>query len=91
MGRAKKKPGLRLKIWFSNTGTSAQGGRGGGNYDRRSMSLNTDYGTEMERKGIIEELFIHEGSHASLDGIHANVSLIMILSTLLNCLGIYRL
>ena len=38
------------------------------------MSLNTDYGNEKEREGILEELFIHEGSHASLDGYHANVS-----------------
>ena len=37
------------------------------------MSLNTDYGNEKEREGILEELFIHEGSHASLDGYHANV------------------
>ena len=39
------------------------------------MSLSTDYGSEQEAKGIIEELFIHEGAHASLDGYHANVSL----------------
>ena len=55
-------------------GSSAQGGRGGGGFDRRSMSLNTDYADEKEAEGILEELFIHEGSHASLDGFHANVS-----------------
>lgn len=62
----------RVDIFDLNRGSSAQGGRGGGGFDRRSMSLNTDYGTEMEGKGILEELFIHEGSHASLDGYHAN-------------------
>jgi hypothetical protein len=36
------------------------------------MSLNTDYGAEIEAQGNLEELFIHEGSHASLDGYHAN-------------------
>ena len=56
-------------------GTSAQGGRAGGNFHRRSMSLSTDYGSEQEAKGIIEELFIHEGAHASLDGHHAKVCL----------------
>ena len=55
-------------------GSSAQGGRGGGSFQRRSMSLNTDYGAEIESQGNLEELFIHEGSHASLDGYHANVS-----------------
>ena len=39
------------------------------------MSLSTDYGSEQEAKGIIEELFIHEGAHASLDGHHAKVCL----------------
>ena len=47
--------------------------RGGGNWDRRSMSLNTDYGVIQENKGILEELFIHEGAHASLDGTHLHV------------------
>ena len=55
-------------------GSSAEGGRGGGGFDRRSMSLNTDYGAEIEAQGNLEELFILEGSHASLDGYHANVS-----------------
>ena len=44
------------------------------------MSLSTDYGSEQEAKGIIEELFIHEGAHASLDGHHANVGLFSNLS-----------
>ena len=39
------------------------------------MSLNTGYAAEKEAEGIIEELFIHEGAHASLDGYHANVIL----------------
>ena len=39
------------------------------------MSLNTGYGAKKEADGIIEELFIHEGAHASLDGYHANVIL----------------
>ena len=46
------------------------------------MSLNTDYGNEKEREGILEELFIHEGSHASLDGYHANVSIIIVFDKL---------
>jgi len=62
----------RVDIFDLNRGSSAQGGRGGGSFPRRSMSLNTDYGNEKEREGILEELFIHEGSHASLDGYHAN-------------------
>jgi len=62
----------RVDIFDLNRGTSAQGGRGGGGFDRRSMSLNTGYAAEKEAEGIIEELFIHEGAHASLDGYHAN-------------------
>jgi len=61
----------RVDIFDFNRGSSAQGGRGGGNFARRSMSLNTDYAAEKESEGILEELFIHEGSHASLDGYHA--------------------
>ena len=42
------------------------------------MSLNTDYAVNVcESQGILEELFIHEGSHASLDGAHLYVSLIL--------------
>ena len=37
------------------------------------MSLSTDYAAEIEAQGNLEELFIHEGSHASLDGAHATV------------------
>ena len=44
------------------------------------MSLSTDYGARKEAEGIIEELFIHEGAHASLDGHHANVGLFSNLS-----------
>ena len=65
--------GPKFLCYWIILGTSAQGGRGGGSFPRRSMSLNTDYGNEKEREGILEELFIHEGSHASLDGYHANV------------------
>ena len=36
-------------------GTGAEGGRGGGNQYRRSMSLNTGYGQEIEKDGLIEE------------------------------------
>ena len=44
------------------------------------MSLNTGYGARMEAKGFIEEVFIHEGAHASLDGYHVNVGLFSIVS-----------
>ena len=60
-------------LWL--IGTTAEGGLAGGNFHRRSINLNTGYGSEQEAKGIIEELFIHEGAHASLDGYHANVGL----------------
>ena len=44
------------------------------------MSLNTGYGARMEAKGFIEEVFIHEGAHASLDGYHVNVGLFSMVS-----------
>ena len=72
----------RNNVLLSLIGTSAQGGRGGGGFDRRSMSLNTGYAAEKEAEGIIEELFIHEGAHASLDGYHANVILFSYNSTI---------
>jgi hypothetical protein len=56
------------------------------------MSLNTDYGAEIEAQGNLEELFIHEGSHASLDGYHANVSFFIdYFSTSLSKLKYFRL
>ena len=65
-------------------GTTAEGGLAGGNFNRRSINLNTGYGSEQEAKGIIEELFVHEGAHASLDGHHANVSLNFLVSIVLS-------
>ena len=44
------------------------------------MSLNTGYGARMEAEGHIEEVFIHEGAHASLDGYHVNVGLFSMVS-----------
>ena len=44
------------------------------------MSLNTGYGARMEAKGFIEEVFIHEGAHASLDGYHVKVGLFSMVS-----------
>ena len=38
------------------------------------MMLHLDYGKKMEESGIIDELFMHEGAHVSLDGDHKNVS-----------------
>ena len=55
-------------------GTTADGGGGGGNFHRKSINLNTGAGEEMEKAGSIEEFFVHEGTHASLDGFHAKVS-----------------
>ena len=46
---------------------------GGGSFGDRSMMLHVDYGQRKEEEGIIEELFMHEGAHASLDGEHYNV------------------
>ena len=60
-------------IYFALGGDSCS--RGGGNWDLRSLSLNTDYAVVQENKGILEELFMHEAAHASLDGAHSNVSL----------------
>ena len=64
---------LNLCVNIFTLGTAAEGGRAGGNFHRRSMCLNTGYGDGIVKQGNIEELFVHEGSHASLDGIHANV------------------
>ena len=51
-----------LNIYFTKGGDSCS--RGGGNWDLRSLSLNTDYAVVQENKGILEELFIHEAAHA---------------------------
>ena len=37
------------------------------------MMLHLDYAKKMEESGIIEELFMHEGAHVSLDGDHKKV------------------
>ena len=60
-------------IYFISGGDSCS--RGGGNWGLRSLSLNTDYAVVQENKGILEELFMHEAAHASLDGAHSNVNL----------------
>ena len=54
-------------------GTSAEGGHGGANFGRKSINLNTGVGEAMAKTGDLEEFFLHEGTHASLDGFHANV------------------
>ena len=37
------------------------------------MMLHLDYAKRMEESGLIEELFMHEGAHVSLDGYHQKV------------------
>ena len=37
------------------------------------MMLHLDYAKQMEESGLIEELFMHEGAHVSLDGHHQKV------------------
>ena len=37
------------------------------------MMLHLDYAKRMEKSGLIEELFMHEGAHVSLDGYHQKV------------------
>ena len=37
------------------------------------MMLHLDYAKKMEASGMIEELFMHEGAHVSLDGHHKQV------------------
>ena len=41
------------------------------------MMLHLDYGKRMEEQGIIEELFMHEGAHVSLDGDHKKVCILI--------------
>ena len=64
---------MQFCIYYILGGDSCS--RGGGNWDLRSLSLNTDYAVVQENKGILEELFMHEAAHASLDGAHSNVNL----------------
>jgi len=42
---------------------------GGGN---NNFLIHTGFGEDYIRDGIIEELFLHEGAHTSLDDEHAN-------------------
>ena len=44
---------------------------GGGN---RSILIHTEQGTQYEIDGILEETLVHEASHTSLDGTHAESS-----------------
>lgn len=41
---------------------------GGGN---RSVTIHVDQANWLEKKGLLEEVFLHEASHTSLDGDHA--------------------
>lgn len=60
----------RLEILDLSAGTWSDGGRGGGNYGRKSMNLNTGCGEDMIAKGTINNFFFHEGSHVSFDYLH---------------------
>ena len=42
----------------------------GGNGSERSVSIHTDYGKEYIRDGDLEEVLVHEATHASLDPAH---------------------
>lgn len=44
----------------------------GGNWHDRSFLIHAGQGREYIRDGYLEEMFIHEGAHVSLDGAHAN-------------------
>ena len=44
----------------------------GGNWHDKSFLIHTDQGREYIRNGYLEEVFIHEAGHISLDGAHAN-------------------
>lgn len=44
---------------------------GGGN---NNFLIHTEQGTRYENDGILEEVFVHEGSHTSLDSYHAKSS-----------------
>ena len=47
-------------------------GNMGGNWGDRSFTISADRGEEHIRNGTIEEVFVHEGAHVSLDGAHKN-------------------
>ena len=78
-------PFFPIFLWWL-IGTQADGGSASGDFGNQmknemgGMSLNTGYGARMEAKGFIEEVFIHEGAHASLDGYHVNVGLFSMVS-----------
>ena len=44
----------------------------GGNWRDQSFLIHTDQGREYIRNGFLEEVFIHESAHVSLDGAHDN-------------------
>ena len=44
----------------------------GGNWHDRSFLIHADQGRRYIRDGYLEEVFIHEGAHVSLDGAHAD-------------------
>ena len=46
-------------------------GFGGGN---NNLLIHTEQGQDYLRDGVLEEVFIHEGAHTSLDAYHANAS-----------------
>ena len=46
------------------------------------MMLHLDYAKQMEESGLIEELFMHEGAHVSLDGHHQKVQKMMTIKKL---------
>ena len=39
-----------------------------------TLLIHTDQGQDYLRDGVLEEVFIHEGAHTSLDAYHANAS-----------------
>ena len=62
-----------LRFFYNNylSGYHRQGA--GGSFGEKSMMLHLDYAKKMEESGLIEELFMHEGAHVSLDGHHQEV------------------
>ena len=64
---------MKIIIYIFSVGTESEGGRAGANFGRRRMKLNTGFADGMIRNGNIEELLIHEGAHASLEGDYLHV------------------
>ena len=60
-----------LIFHFNSIGDHKQGA--GGSFGEKSMMLHLDYAKRIEESGLIEELFMHEGAHVSLDGYHQKV------------------